>query len=337
MRKPSKDKNLANRKDEGNLYDKILKENLMRIFLPLITEKLKITVKKIENIPAKTQSTVEREMDGFLLITTEKGTKVIIHIEFQAADDLSMIYRIGEQHGMELRKYRCPIHHFVVYLGEHKPNMRTELYDFEIYKGFELINVKSENYEKMLNSESPEMVLMTILGDFPQETAELIVFKICQRLRALVPNPKDLKKYFEQLIILSRLRKFETLTTQTVYNMPITYDIETDGLYLMGMEKGMKKGMEKLESLIASEKEKAAKALKTAKEKAEKAAKAAKLKEEQLKLKRETELFESVRKMLAAEILTIKQIAHFTNASEEKIQKIKAQLEAEKPKKQKPD
>ena len=34
MRKPKKDKNLTNRKEEGNLYKKILKDNLMQILLP---------------------------------------------------------------------------------------------------------------------------------------------------------------------------------------------------------------------------------------------------------------------------------------------------------------
>jgi hypothetical protein len=41
------------------------------------------------------------------------------------------------------------------------------------------------------------------------------------------------------LVVLSRLRKIETITKTEVEAMTIHYDIETDGLYLEGLEKGI--------------------------------------------------------------------------------------------------
>jgi hypothetical protein len=53
-----------------------------------------------------------------------------------------------------------------------------------------------------------------------------------------------LKKYQRQLQVLSRLRKLEVPVLNEIKLMPIYYDIETDGLYLQGIEKGIEKGIE---------------------------------------------------------------------------------------------
>ena len=61
-----------------------------------------------------------------------------------------MIYRMMEYHGIELRKYRLPIKHVVVYLGEKPPTMRTTLREEEVFKGFILVNAHSFSPQKWL-------------------------------------------------------------------------------------------------------------------------------------------------------------------------------------------
>ena len=51
---------------EGNLYDKIFKENAESIFLPLIEERLNVKIKAFIPYKAKLQTTIEREMDFFM-------------------------------------------------------------------------------------------------------------------------------------------------------------------------------------------------------------------------------------------------------------------------------
>ena len=46
-------------------------------------------------------------------------------------------------------------------------------------------------------------------------------------------------------MMLSRLRKIESLTIKIAEEMPIHFDYETDTLYLKGTEKGIEKGIEK--------------------------------------------------------------------------------------------
>lgn len=60
----------------------------------------------------------------------------------------------------------------------------------------------------------------------------------------MVKEPALLQKYLQQLTVLSRLRKLKRETVNQIKDMPIVYDIEKDGLYLEGMEKGVEKGIE---------------------------------------------------------------------------------------------
>ena len=57
--------------NEGNLYDKIFKEDAEAIFLPLIERRLGIKIKSFKPYTAKLQTTLEREMDFFYEVTTD--------------------------------------------------------------------------------------------------------------------------------------------------------------------------------------------------------------------------------------------------------------------------
>lgn len=80
-------KNPINRKKEGSIYDKIMRENLQEIFLPLVEERLKVKIKTFRALPDKQETTIERETDAFLSVETQDGEKFILHLEFQTSDD----------------------------------------------------------------------------------------------------------------------------------------------------------------------------------------------------------------------------------------------------------
>jgi hypothetical protein len=65
-----------------------------------------------------------------------------------------------------------------------------------------------------------------------------------------VDNQIKLQKYLQQLIMLSRLRNLEAETKKQVEDMPITYDIKKDGLYLEGKKIGEKRAEKRAEKLI---------------------------------------------------------------------------------------
>ena len=231
-------------KKEGNAFDKIMKEIVEKIFRPLIEQKLGVKIVKSIPLKEKMQTTVEVEMDFFYEIITDTGEHFILHIEFESGNNLEMIYRVGEYHGMSQRRTKLPIRHFVVYLGLEPPTMRTSLKPEEVFTGFNLLNVRTLDTNKLLSSQIPEEVLMAVLANYPPDEAEIVLRKIVENLKKLVRNKRVLKKYINQLMMLSRLRKIESLTIKITEEMPIHYDYESDTLYRKGTEKGHKEGLE---------------------------------------------------------------------------------------------
>ena len=55
-------------KKEGNIFDKILKENIEKIFRPLVEKRLGVKIVKATPLKEKMQTTVELEMDFFYKI-----------------------------------------------------------------------------------------------------------------------------------------------------------------------------------------------------------------------------------------------------------------------------
>lgn len=229
-------------KKEGNAFDKIFKEIIEKIFRPLVEERLGVKIVKSTPLKEKMQTTVELEMDFFYEIIPEVGETFILHLEFESGDNHNMVYRVGEYHGMSMMRRKLPIRHIVIYLGAKIPTMRTQLKPEEIYTGFDLINIRSLNTNELLSSQIPEVVLTAILSDYEPKQAENVLRTIISNLKKLIKNKRVLKKYINQLVMLSRLRKIESLTIKITEEMPIHYDIETDSLYLKGTEKGIEKG-----------------------------------------------------------------------------------------------
>lgn len=241
-----------NPKKESNKYDKIIKENLEAIFLPFLEQLLKIRIISAERLPEKLQTTLERETDFILKVLTEKKREVILHVEFETKAQRVMVYRVSEYHGILLKKYRLPVYHVVVYLGERRPNMPTQLKQEEVFTGFELIDIGRLDFGQLLSSQIPEVVVLAILADFNKEPPERAIRSIIERLQQVAKGELSLQKYIRQLNVLSGLRKLHELTIKTIEAMPITYDIRTDFLYKKGREEGREEGRELKERIIVT-------------------------------------------------------------------------------------
>lgn len=74
-------------------------------------------------------------------------------------------------------------------------------------------------------------------------SSKKILRQILEHLQKLIGRVPRLGKYQKQWQTLARLRKLETQTKKEILTMPLHYEIETDGLYLEGMEIGIEKGI----------------------------------------------------------------------------------------------
>jgi membrane protein involved in colicin uptake len=152
--------------------------------------------------------------------------------------------------------------------------MRTSLQKEEIFESFTLVNIHETSPQSWLNYDEPERIIMAILGNYEKENAKIILEAILSKLRKVCKSDDDLKKFTKQLIIISRMRNLEELTTKISNKMPILIDIEKDYLYKLGLEKGKKLLLEAEEALENLKADFRVEAIAKAKAEAEKAAKA---------------------------------------------------------------
>jgi predicted transposase YdaD len=204
-----------------------------------------VKIKQYAPLKEKMQTTIEREMDFFYEVLTDSGETFILHLEFQTEDDADMLARAQEYHGMAYRRKKMEIRHVVVYLGATESKMETQLDEKFVFKGFELLKIHDLDTQELLSSQVPQVVLLAILANYPKEQAESVLRLLVKRLRLLSKNKSELSRYLKQLMVLARIRKLEDLTVKITEEMPIVYDIQTDYLFLKGIEKGEVQGFEK--------------------------------------------------------------------------------------------
>ncbi len=231
-------------KMKGNIFDKILKENIDKVWLPVIAEQYNLNITKSELLESKLQVTREREVDFLRKVTTPDNLEFILHLEFQSTNDHNMVYRMMEYHGMLVKKYRLPVYHIVIYLGDKKATMSTELPNNLIFIGFNLLDFKKIDYEKLLSSQIPEVIILAILANHKKIDKELVIRSILFKLKKVCEHRSTLQKFINQLHVLSKLRNLEPNVIKNSEQMPIDIAITDYHAYHQGHAKGLALGQE---------------------------------------------------------------------------------------------
>jgi hypothetical protein len=212
----------------------------------LLQEVLGLELPKLVDLKDKFQTTLEREMDNLKLVKHEDPLDNYgLHWEFQT-NDADLCSRNLLYFALFLDRHKLPLKQFVIYLGDDPPKkILNNEYDFDNLKyNFEVIIFKQLPKDLFLQAKPPEVVILAILADFGKDQPEKVVRQILQNLQKIVGKVPRLKKYQQQLQVLSRLRKLSGITKIEIEAMPFHYEIETDALYLEGIEKGIEKGIE---------------------------------------------------------------------------------------------
>jgi len=166
-------------------YDKIFKENIEGIIIPLIHKVLNITLnpENLEEIRDDFQRTIERKPD-FLkkVLHPNPSDNYILHIEFQVDDKDNMIQRMLEYYALCFKKYELPLDQYVFYIGEDQAKMRSELSHKNMNFRFTLLNFHDIDYHIFTDSSEPEEVILGILGRFEQNRTEEFITEILQKI-----------------------------------------------------------------------------------------------------------------------------------------------------------
>jgi predicted transposase YdaD len=229
----------------ANDYDKILKENIAALFLPLSGKYLHITITRSKELKDKLQTTIEKEPDFIRIVETDTNERFILHLEFQTQDEEGMIYRMQEYYGILRKKYALPVRQCVIYLGQKASRMQTRLASDEIFEGFTLQSLRDYAYQNLLSSKIPEEIILAILADFNDQKPADIIKEILFKLKEISGEEITLRKYIKQLSVLARLRNLTKDTLKQIKEMGLTYDITNDYLYKEGITKGIQQGIEK--------------------------------------------------------------------------------------------
>ena len=222
----------------GNDYDKILKENIAGLLLPLTEKYLGIRIKDSRELKDKLQTTIEKEPDFIRVVRIDTDEEFILHLEFQSQDEEGMVYRMQEYYGLLRRKHQLPVRQFVIYLGKRTSRMQTQLPPGEVFTGFTLKSLKDYSFESLLDSQVPEEIILAVLADFNKRKPAEVIKRILERLQEVGQEEIALRKYVRQLSILARLRNLTRETHKQVQDMGLLYDITKDYLYQEGLVKG---------------------------------------------------------------------------------------------------
>ena len=94
---------------QGNVYDKIFRENMEAALPGIIACLLNLDIINSIELPDDIQHTKERKPDLLKRVTDTKGKTFVLHVEYQAKSDPEMPYRMAEYSIMLQRKYKLPV------------------------------------------------------------------------------------------------------------------------------------------------------------------------------------------------------------------------------------
>jgi hypothetical protein len=236
-------------------FDAIIKESLSNLVVPL-AKIMGIDLSNTEMLKDKLQYTVEREVD-FLFKTTDKktGKSEITQFDFQAGNDMKMPKRMLFYRCIIDINHELPVRQIVFYIGYEPLRMPHFIREKNLYYEYEIYDFRNLDANDFLNSDAPEAVIFAILGDFKDDSPEIMIEKVLLRLNDLCTRKDELNKFAFQLQVLTSLRKFEPIVELKLKNMSLVLDIDIKNslFYLEGEAEGIEKGQVRLiETMLIS-------------------------------------------------------------------------------------
>ena len=226
-----------------NDIDRIFRENIREIFVDYVNRHLGFDISESSLIPAHITGTFDKIVDFVVEAVSAKGDKFLIHFEFQSYPDKDMLARMAQYHGFLYHLYRLPIYHILVYSGNRKHNMRTELEGAEIFRSYHLVSLGTDNLETYLDLDAPAEIVMGIFSDFGTADEEDAIERLIDHLQRTCKNENELRKYLKQLTMLAKFPKLDSIVEQKARSkMPFDWDWENFAPVLIAKEEARKEG-----------------------------------------------------------------------------------------------
>ena len=223
---------------QGNMYDKIFRENMEAALPGIITHLLNLHIVESMELPDDIQHTKERKPDLLKKVTDKTGKIFVLHIEYQTKSDQEMRYRMAEYSIMLQRKYNLPVKQYVIFIGSGKANMATSIVADDFNFRYNLISLSSINYKIFLKSGKPEEKILAILANFENEEPVAAIKNILLAVKDSSDSSFAENRYFNQLRVLVQLRNFKNQFDKAMESISTFFKEENDPLFSRGKVKG---------------------------------------------------------------------------------------------------
>jgi predicted transposase YdaD len=223
-------------------FDKILKKTFNRIYESLIHKLLKFEHYEAIKLPNSYSRTKEKHLDFVVKVTDNAIYPYIAHIEFQTKSEKNMDKRMLGYYCDLYWEFDFEIIQYVIYLGEKKHNMTTDIHTKNLKYTYEIISLNELDVNNFLESNLPNELILAILCKYEKKEAPKIIESILQKLQKITQNGRELYEFTTDLEILSELRKLQFETKNQVDKMPIAYDLKKDPRFLEGKLEGKLEG-----------------------------------------------------------------------------------------------
>lgn len=244
--------------NQPNKYDKIFREN-MEAALPGIVERvLGLHIVSSEELPDDIQHTKERRPDVLKKVTDTDGRTYILHIEYQASNDMNMAYRMADYSVMLQWKYRLDVKQYVIFIGPGKSHMPQTIHSENFQFRYNLLAFSAINYKVFLKSDKPEEKILAILANFEKDGAILAIKNIVNEVKSIAGGDLAEDRYFNQLRVLVQIRNLEEQLSSAMETISKYFKEEKDPFYKKGREQEKKENALKMKksgieiSLIAN-------------------------------------------------------------------------------------
>ena len=219
----------------SNDFDRVFKEVFPKVLPGILQLKYGLQAIPDSDLPLAFNGTYERRVDHLSKAVDKQGNEWIIHIApkafgVQTRQDHEMIYRMQRYHAEILLEHRLPIRHIVL-LARGRSNMKTQLRDNEVFRGYELINLSELSVDFFRESETPGIILMGVLANFGKASKESVISDLVERIVEYSQTDAEASRHLEQLMIFSRINKLTPIVNQKIDAMPFNFDLKVDEEY----------------------------------------------------------------------------------------------------------
>ena len=228
--------------------DIISKQLIQRIAVDIAVYLLKLDIKSEDlELLATEQQRVEDRRADLVAKVKQQDNEYILHIEIQNNNDPTMPLRMLRYYtDIAFVHSNKTIHQYLIYIGNQKLTMPAQKTDYGLDYRYTIIDMHNIDYQDLLNQDTPDAIVLAILGDFKNDSKREAVQKIVLQLnQKLNSQPQRFREYIYMLEVLSENRDLKDYIKEAE-TMISQVNIENLPSYELGMERGKEENLKEI-------------------------------------------------------------------------------------------